>query len=442
LPYIGFLAAICCCLPNVYIPVAQWFKGTVFSLLHMICSQTHPTFPIFAASIKKKNKIMKHPANIDHITGSHISYFSTLVKTHGGINLAQGIPGFQPPERLLEILAEALPEFVHQYAPPTGNLMLLERLDEMYAGRYNPETSRFFVVNGATEAISLIYTYLNRSLGDRLKVLAFSPAYESYIHLPKIFGNPLVCQNLNADGSIDLPALERTIDEENITLMFISSPGNPWGIIPDRATMQAVSELCERKRCYLIIDAVYSEIWFGNEQPWYPTTQLSPWVFFVNSFSKLLSVTGWRLGYFLTHHFHFQRLKEMHDYIGLCSPAPFQEAIARYLMEPEDVIRYTESLRSRISSNYRVRKAQLETHGFSIPHHQGGYFIWARCPEHILSGVRFAVDLYNHYRTAIIPGKHFGDAWDQYIRINMAMPEEVVDAGVNAICEAIEKNLS
>ena len=40
-------------------------------------------------------------ANAGDIKGSYISYFSNLVKKHGGINLAQGIPGFDPPTKLL-----------------------------------------------------------------------------------------------------------------------------------------------------------------------------------------------------------------------------------------------------------------------------------------------------------------------------------------------------
>ncbi|GEM_PF-2165768 len=36
--------------------------------------------------------------------GSYISYFSNLVKIKGGINLAQGIPGYQPTVELINLL--------------------------------------------------------------------------------------------------------------------------------------------------------------------------------------------------------------------------------------------------------------------------------------------------------------------------------------------------
>jgi len=53
---------------------------------------------------------------------------SNKVKRSGGINLAQGIPGFSPPEELLDILGWISSDNIHQYAPANGNLKLIEIL--------------------------------------------------------------------------------------------------------------------------------------------------------------------------------------------------------------------------------------------------------------------------------------------------------------------------
>ena len=59
--------------------------------------------------------------------GSLISYFSNLVKRDGGINLAQGRPGFAPPDELMAILADKAPNpDLHQYAPGNGNFKLIK----------------------------------------------------------------------------------------------------------------------------------------------------------------------------------------------------------------------------------------------------------------------------------------------------------------------------
>ena len=376
-------------------------------------------------------------ANQTEVKGSWIGYFSNLVKTHGGINMAQGIPGFQPPQELLDILAESRNEPIHQYAPGTGNLELLECLRLRYQGRYNPDEAGFFILNGATEAISLVYTMLFHQMGSSLRPMALSPAYESYLYLPAIFHHQVHLAVMPEQPAALPVLLEQEIREHRINLLFLSSPGNPWGRVIPKETLAEIIRICETHRCYLILDAVYSELYFGETRPAYPLDMISEYVFYVNSFSKLLSVTGWRLGYLLAHRSHSDALKGVHDYIGLSSPAPLQTAIARYLQLPGAVEQYSHKIRNIIAGNFNRFSPMLMEAGFRIPPHDGGYFIWCRCPDGIASGTSFAIDLYNKTRTAIIPGIHFGSEWESYIRINIAQPAELLDEGFVHVLNAV-----
>jgi aminotransferase len=373
-------------------------------------------------------------ARKEDISGSYISYFSTLVKTYGGINLAQGIPGFNPPDKLLEILSEIQKTNIHQYAPGTGNIDLLNKIRKNYQNDYNKDISDFFVVTGATEAISLIYTYLNRKFKDNFNVMAFSPAYESYTNLPKIFGNKLYLQDFDSNNEICLHTLENNIKQREIKLLFLCSPGNPWGKIIDKNTLNSIIEICTKYSCYLIVDAVYSELYFNEEKPYYPTNKINEYIFYVNSFSKLFSITGWRIGYFLCSQTHFTELKSIHDYIGLSSPAPLQVAIAKFMDETEEKEKYVSNLRKKISDNFFTQSKRLLELDFELPKHDGGFFIWAKCPAHITSGLDFGINLYNQTKTAIIPGIHFGNEFENYIRINIALPKEILEEGITNIC--------
>ncbi|HAZ02157.1 MAG TPA: aminotransferase class I/II, partial [Marinilabiliales bacterium] len=62
--------------------------------------------------------------NMEIPKGSLISFMSNKVKAQGGLNLAQGIPAFEPPAELLDILKNIATDNVHQYAPGRGNQML------------------------------------------------------------------------------------------------------------------------------------------------------------------------------------------------------------------------------------------------------------------------------------------------------------------------------
>ena len=104
--------------------------------------------------------------------GSYISHFSNLAKAHGGINLAQGIPGYQPPAALLDALQARLRDDVHQYAPGQGNRQLLQ----LVAQRYGLQPINVLMVQGGTEGLSLVYTYITQRVEADMAVMAIEPA--------------------------------------------------------------------------------------------------------------------------------------------------------------------------------------------------------------------------------------------------------------------------
>lgn len=373
---------------------------------------------------------------LPEITGSLISYFSNKVKLNGGLNLAQGIPGFQPPQQLLQIFAKVLNSNIHQYAPGCGNHLLLNKLDNIYLQR-QPST-KIFITSGATEAVSLIYTYLQDNKAKNFTAMSFSPAYESYIHLPQIFGNNFCTFPTNSEYYFDENEFRKFFISNKVNLIFLASPGNPYGKTISKAKLNFLIDLCEEFGSYLIIDAVYSELYFNTEKPYYPIERISPNVFYCNSFSKKFSVTGWRVGYFLFHEKHFAKISYIHDYIGLSSAAPQQQAIAEFV-DTQDANNYVAELRCKIISNLEIGNRLLLQAGFSCPQNDGGYFIWAKLPEKFTNSLRFGLALYDEMQTAVIPGVHFGKEWNNFIRINIAREKEEFVAGIEKLIEFAKK---
>lgn len=362
----------------------------------------------------------------ENITGSLISYFSNLVKSKGGINLAQGIPGFDPPKELLESLKTSADINCHQYAPGLGNLKLRKFIQNSYPDI--DKKSSLFITNGATEAISLIYTYL-KNINSELNVLAFSPAYESYIHLPNIFGDKYNSINCYKDKYFDRDELIQAVDSLKINIIFVASPGNPYGKIMTKEEFDFLSNICSERQIYLIIDAVYSELYFNTEKPYYPIHKINPYVFYVNSFSKKLSITGWRIGYFFCHESHYEKIAYIHDYIGLSTPAPLQEALSNYLESGEANL-YIENLRHLVKLNLDFALENLNNNGFNCFPTEGGYFIWTELPSGFDDGLDFGLKLYQNHKTAIIPGEHFGKEWKRFIRINFARTKDEFENGI------------
>jgi aspartate/methionine/tyrosine aminotransferase len=356
---------------------------------------------------------------------SYISVMSNKVKEHGGINLAQGIPGFDPPSGLLDILGTLTKEKVHQYAPANGNIKLVKLLKE----KYQPFTEdNIMVVNGATEAISLIFTYLNGIMPNNKTALGFDPVYESYSRLPEIFGRKYISFLLEKDLSVDFDRLEKSVVEDKIGLVFVNSPGNPYGRIWTEKEFMKLREISERHKVFVIADCVYSEIYF-NRKPYQPLFD-SEYFFYVNSFSKLLSITGWRVGYLICSKKHIAEMRLIHDYTGLCAPSILQEAIALYLDKYDFGKKYVTELRKKMKTSFGLLSEKLKDCGFEIPNIEGGYFIWAKLPSCFNDSLKFSLELYDKKKVATVPGIHFSDDGKKFVRFNIARPvEEIEEAG-------------
>ncbi len=371
--------------------------------------------------------------------GSFISFMSNMVKEKGGINLAQGIPGFAPPKALLDELKVLTHEPIHQYAPGNGNRDLVNQLLEKYRSEQTLNQDEILITQGGTEALSLLFIYLKSIISQPFSALAFQPVYESYRNLPKIFNTPFIEYTLPTSGGVDFENLEAQIISEHIRIIFLATPGNPLGRVWSKSEMQTLLHLCERHNVFLILDAVYRELYFDSP-PYLTESYTHPQLFYTNSFSKLFSITGWRIGYLICHKDHMAKIRAIHDYTGLCAPSIQQQALANYLGKHQRGEHYVSWLRQQLTSSFMRLKEALETYNFQIPDVKGGYFIWAKLPEGYTDGFGFAMELYEKERIAVIPGEHFSPETQNYIRLNIAHPLPEIDKAIRHLKRFLQKD--
>lgn len=365
--------------------------------------------------------------------GSLISYFSNLVKINGGINLAQGIPGFQPPIELIKILKQISNSNIHQYAPGIGNYNMLNQLSV----KYNVELDNLLVVQGATEGLSLVYTYLLKKLNGNFAVMAIEPAYESYSQLPAIFGQKFVGFTL-LNGKINLNEFRKKVVDNNIRVVFIASPGNPYGNVLTKNEIDAIIKMAEELGFYFVLDMVYRELYF-EQTPYLPTLGQSENLFYINSFSKSLCITGWRVGYVIASTSNMVGLRAIHDYIGLCAPSLLQETLAQFLIQNESGKSFIYDFREKVKHNYILMSQGLNDLGFQIPTTHGGCFVWTKLPDNFSNGFTFASELYNKTKVAIIPGEHFSQNYLSWVRLNIARETKEVEIGLDRISKFVKK---
>lgn len=364
--------------------------------------------------------------------GSWIGFMSNKVKTMGGINLAQGLPGFSPPQVLLSLLAEEATGSNHQYAPGRGVPALLNQVVRYLRLPPAAASTNVLITCGATEAITLIYQHLARKKGNSFTVAAFGPAYESYSSLPALLGHRFIELAWEPDGQMDFDRLKTILVHQHVDLLIAGSPGNPWGRVLSANEMGQLCKLASTSDVRIIFDMVYSELWFDKPVsfPW-PLIQKN--IYVVGSFSKLFSVTGWRVGWLAADADEMTGISRLHDFTSLSAPHPLQVALSRFMDDEQEMGRYINQLRSSIKESVALLEQELSRLGFEVMPAGGGYFVWAELPEWFPDSGSFALDLYEFEGVATVPGIHFGASFHRFVRFNGARPAAEIAEAVTRI---------
>jgi aspartate/methionine/tyrosine aminotransferase len=130
-----------------------------------------------------------------------------------------------------------------------------------------------------------------------------------------------------------------------------------------------------------------------------------------------------------------ERIRAIHDYVGLCAPALFQEAIYQYLSNHNLAADYTAGLRRECFKHFLYLKGELEKMSFFIPESGGGYFLWARLPQPFQDGYHFARQLLEKTGVGVVPGENFSPRSDNYIRLNFTVNQSLLSQAVHLLGE-------
>ncbi len=237
------------------------------------------------------------------------------------INLGLGEPDFDPPGPVVDALCRAARSGQNHYGPSAG----LPALRDKLAGRYRdrePATARenVLVTGSATEALMATALALYDP-GD--EVLVPNPGFVLYAPHARLAGAVPVPYSLSASRSYqpDLEELEGLVTARTRAVV-VNSPSNPTGAVFPKATVDRLASFADRHDLTIVSDEVYEEVVYDG-----PATSFwgrSDRAVVVNSFSKMLATTGWRIGYVVAPKALAVEINKMHYHILACPPTPAQ----------------------------------------------------------------------------------------------------------------------
>ena len=258
---------------------------------------------------------------------------SQLAMQHQAVNLGQGFPDFDGPQRLRDALAEAMNSHKNQYAPMTGIPKLREQIalktERLYGAKVNADTE-VTVTSGATEALFAAIAAVVHP-GD--EVIVLDPCYDSYEPAIELAGGHAVHVPLRLpDFSVDWQRVKDAISYKT-SLLLINSPHNPTGAVLSAADLDALAEIVRGTNIFVLSDEVYEHIVFDGalHQSVLRHAELAARSFVVSSFGKTYHCTGWKVGYCIAPQALSAEFRKVHQYLTFCTFNPAQWAFADVL---------------------------------------------------------------------------------------------------------------
>jgi methionine transaminase len=260
---------------------------------------------------------------------------SRLAAEHGAINLGQGFPDFQPPERLLALVAEHLAAGHNQYAPMAGLPALCKAIAADASRRHGwfvDAEQEVTITAGATEALFAAIHAVVRAGDD---VIVLDPSYDSYSPAAVLAGARVLRVPLLYPGfRIDYERLARTITQKT-RLLIVNTPHNPTGSVLGADDWERIADLLAPHDCYVLSDEVYEALVFDGQRHVGVRShpRLAARSFAVFSFGKVYNATGWKVGYCIAAPELTAEFRKVHQFLTFSVSTPMQHAIADFLRE-------------------------------------------------------------------------------------------------------------
>jgi len=260
---------------------------------------------------------------------------SKMAQDYGAINLSQGFPDFDCPERLRELVAQHLNDRKNQYPPMAGipslKQQIANKVKEYYGCDANPETE-VTITSGATEALfDAIHAVV--TAGD--EVIVFDPAYDCYEPAVQLAGGKTIHVPLTLpDYGMDWDRLKQAINFRT-RLIIINSPHNPCGSILNKADFDKIAALIRDHDILILSDEVYEHMIFDGvkHESVLAHEELRTKSFAVFSFGKTYHATGWKLAYCVAPEALTTEFRKIHQYVTFTTSSFVQYAIADFMAE-------------------------------------------------------------------------------------------------------------
>ncbi len=337
---------------------------------------------------------------------------------------------------LVEALQEKSKAEPVYYAPVPGLFELREEasswMNRSYDCSFQPE--QCLVTAGGKFGLYLLFASLLQA-GD--EVLIPSPYWVTYPTLAAYWGGtPVVVATEETSGfRVTVEALERAVTEKSRVLV-LNNAGNPTGTLYSREAIAAILDFAEAHNLVVIADEVYSELVYEGDFvscASFPAHQDK--VFVIQSCSKNLAMTGWRVGFVFGRVDVLKALTSLQGQ-SLTSASTVSQWVAITGLRNAETIGVWVREQMRVRRDHFVATFQ-EVFGWTFQPPSSALYAFLNLEamgfskEQAADSLQCCTDILQSSKVAMVPGIAFG--MEGYVRCSFAGTMDDVSEGLRQV---------
>ncbi len=302
------------------------------------------------------------------------------------------------------------PEIYH-YSHSRGIMPLREKIAKYFQNQYNftfDPNREIIITAGSKVAIHMSFMAILNP-GD--EVLVYEPYWVSYTEQVKLcYGVP-----------VPIPYYKSVYDtEQYITnktkCIVISNPNNPMGKIYTKDELEYLVALAKKYDFYILSDEAYSDF-IPNNARFHSMGSIDinkTHTIVCNSMSKNYGMSGWRIGYVISHSELIYEILKINQHLITCPATILEHYLTKHFYEILEITK--PQIQKVVEHRKRVADYMDQLGIVHLPGEAAWYFFASISPSK-LGSEEFCKILLQEYHVGCVPGIGYGASCDTFIRI-------------------------
>ncbi len=305
----------------------------------------------------------------------------------------------------------------YHYSDSRGIPELREKIAEYYKRHYDAPVDPASELLISAGSKPVIFMAMQATLNPGDEVLIHEPAWLSYPEQARLVGArprfiPYDTPVSDFGGHIG----------PHTRMVVINNPNNPAGRVYSRDELQTLYTLCRRRGIYILIDEAYSD--FVIDEPFTSMASLVPdkdGIIVVNSLSKNMGMSGWRVGYAIGSQPLIDRMLKLNQHIITCAPSILVYYLAQYFDQITAIT--LPQVREVVAKRHRVAR-MIDEAGLKRLDGSSTFYFFVSLDDFPGSSLDFSLLMLLNKSIAVVPGTAYGDSTSRFVRISIGTESE------------------